>query len=255
MDSQKQCSAGHFYDAKEHSACPYCGVNLERAGRTEQLAGGHQASTRRPADPTEFMQGAPGGSPPQPPHDVTTPMKRETVRGRTQPATKGTVILPQGSRAEPPRHEASDHLGRSRDREKTVFHFQASSAEYPDGTDDSRARGFDPTVGWLVCVAGAERGTDFRLKAGRNWVGRNPGAHVPLLNDNSISRDEKAAFIIFDQRFNAFKIAPGDGRTIIYCNGESVDMPMRLNDHDELEIGHTKLRFLSLCGERFQWTD
>ena len=35
--------------------------------------------------------------------------------------------------------------------------------------------GIDPAVGFLVCVSGPHRGADYKLVAGRNFIGRAGG--------------------------------------------------------------------------------
>ncbi|MEY4718907.1 MAG: hypothetical protein RL563_1525, partial [Pseudomonadota bacterium] len=35
-----------------------------------------------------------------------------------------------------------------------------------------KTMGFDPVVGWLVCVQGPERGRDYRIRSERNGIGR-----------------------------------------------------------------------------------
>ena len=41
--------------------------------------------------------------------------------------------------------------------------------------------GLEPVVGWLVCVKGNHFGEDFRLKVGRNFIGRAPTMDVARL--------------------------------------------------------------------------
>lgn len=45
-----------------------------------------------------------------------------------------------------------------------------------------------PVVGWLVCTDGVNKGTDYRLHQGRNFVGRSPEMDVCILGDNTVSR-------------------------------------------------------------------
>ena len=42
-----------------------------------------------------------------------------------------------------------------------------------------------PVVGWVVCIEGPNYGQDFRLVAGRNFLGRGQGMQVRL-QDNSV---------------------------------------------------------------------
>ncbi len=112
--------------------------------------------------------------------------------------------------------------------------------------------GADPVVGWLVVVAGADRGRDFRLHAGRNFVGRSPEMHVALTNDRAVSRD-RHAIVVYDPRANRFRVMPGESAGLVYRNGAPVDAPQDLAAEDEIEVGDTRLRFVPLCTEHFQW--
>ena len=41
-----------------------------------------------------------------------------------------------------------------------------------------RKSGIDPAVGFLICIEGPDRGADYRLVAGRNFIGRLPSMDV-----------------------------------------------------------------------------
>jgi hypothetical protein len=112
--------------------------------------------------------------------------------------------------------------------------------------------GADPVVGWLVVTDGPDRGRDFRLHAGRNFVGRAPEMHVALTNDPYVSR-ERHAVVVYDPRGNRFRVAPGEATGLVYRNGETVDAPQELAAGDMVEMGQTKLRFVPLCTEDFRW--
>ncbi len=112
--------------------------------------------------------------------------------------------------------------------------------------------GIDPVVGWLVCVEGADRGRDYRIRSERNHIGRDPSMDICISGDDTIAR-EKHAVISFNPKKNTFLIAPGDGRGLIYLNEEEVIVPMELKAYDMIEMGQTKLVFVPFCGSNFQW--
>lgn len=118
--------------------------------------------------------------------------------------------------------------------------------------NDRMPTGVDPVVGWLVCVEGPERGRDYRLHAGRNFVGRSPQMHIALTGDTTVSR-EKHCVVVYDPRANAFRVAPGESASLTYRNGTSVDVPTALAPYDRIEVGKTVLLFLPLCSDRFSW--
>ena len=113
--------------------------------------------------------------------------------------------------------------------------------------------GADPVVGWLVCLEGKHKGDDFRLHSDNNFIGRDGSMDVPLTWDDTVSR-KNHAMLTFDSLAVKFLLAPGEGRSIIRHNGQVVMGPVELKALDRIEIGETKLLFVPLCGEAFQWS-
>lgn len=110
----------------------------------------------------------------------------------------------------------------------------------------------DPVVGWLVCIKGNNLGSDFRLHAGRNFVGRGQSMDVCLLGDPSISRSSHAV-IVYDPKSGSYLAQPGESRELFYMNGKVVLESIELHAYDVLELGNSSLLFLPLCGEKFDW--
>ena len=59
--------------------------------------------------------------------------------------------------------------------------------------------GIDPVVGWLLCVDGPEKGRDYRIRSGRNSIGRAENMDICISGDSSISR-ERHAIIAYDPK-------------------------------------------------------
>lgn len=112
--------------------------------------------------------------------------------------------------------------------------------------------GIDPVVGWLVCVEGAIKGQDYRIRNGQNFIGRENNMHICIKGDQTISREKHAA-IIFDLKNTRFYIQNGEGRDLVYLNGEPVLTATELHAYDTLEIGKTRLLFVPFCREEFKW--
>ena len=112
--------------------------------------------------------------------------------------------------------------------------------------------GIDPVVGWLVCVEGAEKGKDYRIRSEKNYIGRDSSMDICIGGDTTISR-ENHAMISFNPRNFRFSIAPGSSRGLVYLNGEEVGIPEDLKPYDLIELGQSKLLFIAFCGEKFQW--
>jgi len=114
--------------------------------------------------------------------------------------------------------------------------------------------GFTPVVGWLVCTDGPARGTDYRIRAGYNYMGRAEHMDICITGDMQIGR-ERHAMIAYDQEEKIFFFGPADGKSIVRLNGKMVMIPSELHPYDVITIGSTKLIFIPLCGERFSWDD
>lgn len=112
--------------------------------------------------------------------------------------------------------------------------------------------GFDPVVGWLVCVEGPMKGRDFRLHGERNFIGRDAAMDVCVEGDQTISREHHAS-VTYSTKNHTFILAPGTGRNMVYLNDADVLAPVTLNPFDVIELGQTKLLFVPLCGENFRW--
>jgi hypothetical protein len=149
------------------------------------------------------------------------------------PPAEGDVTLPASSLPH------GEREGRERDEGITVGLYR-------------KTIGIDPVVAWLVCIEGPDRGRDYRLHSEKNFIGRMEKMDVCIRGDDSISR-ENHAVISFNPRNNTFRLYPGDGRGLVYLNNEEIDAPAPLKPYDLIELGQTKLMFMSFCGERFQW--
>lgn len=137
------------------------------------------------------------------------------------------------------------------------FPIGASDAGQEEDDDKTVSFGFfgisrvEPVTGWLVCQNGEERGRDYRLRTGRNFVGRANSMDVCLIDDKNISRDRHCS-ISYDPKGNAFYLAAEGGNTV-YLNGLLVEKAERLNTDDEIMIGNTRLLFVEYCKEGRTW--
>lgn len=102
-----------------------------------------------------------------------------------------------------------------------------------------------PTVGWVVCVRGRDRGRDWRLHEGRNDIGTAPDSEVLL---ESVGPGSGwACSIVYDGRHGRFLLVPGDG-PLPDLNGRMVSGPSLLSDGDLIDVGEQRLCFQSFCG-------
>ena len=202
---QRNCSAGHVYDADQFASCPYCNRNTRaiQFGATAAPAG--YGATTAPAG----YGAAPAG-------------RDDTI---------GQTVMPEAIRR---------RMEQERDQ-RTVGEF-------------NRKLGYEPVVGWLVCVEGPEVGKDYRLFGRINSIGRAEGNDVVLAQEHTVSQKNHVR-LAYDAKHNNFQLIPGEGTNVTYLNDEPLYVPQKLNAYDVLEMGATKLIFVPLCNERFRWPE
>lgn len=112
----------------------------------------------------------------------------------------------------------------------------------------------EPVCGWLVCIEGARVGKDYKIKAGKNFIGRADDMDIQILGDNGVSK-RNHAIIVYDPKKKNNVLLPGDSSGIAYLNGEAAYMPTELSPYDVIELGKSKFLFVAFCGEHFEWED
>ena len=110
----------------------------------------------------------------------------------------------------------------------------------------------EPVCGWLVCVEGARQGKDYKIRNGKNFIGRADDMDIQILGDNQISRRNHAV-IVYDKKKNETSLLPGDSNGIAYIGEEACYTPTKLENFEVIEIGASKFVFVSFCGEHFSW--
>lgn len=110
----------------------------------------------------------------------------------------------------------------------------------------------EPVVGWLVCIEGNHFGEDFKLKTGKNFIGRSSAMDVVLSGDASVSRD-RHAIVVYEPKSNIFLVQPGDSKELFYVNDEVVLSAQKIKGYDVLSVGDSKLLFIPCCSDRFNW--
>jgi hypothetical protein len=113
--------------------------------------------------------------------------------------------------------------------------------------------GIDPVVGWLVCISGPEKGRDYRLHEGRNFIGRLAKMDVCIVDDDQIQRNNHAT-LIFEPRKCEFILTLGEGADVT-LNGAPLAGPERIKDHDVIRLGQTTLEFVAYCKGGSRWEE
>jgi len=213
-----ECARGHVYDTEQYSACPYCnnGQSIINFG-----GGKPEGANGRTVAPGMQYRG-----------DVDL---GDRMRDMADPG-----FMPGGS--EPGKTVAPDACrNRAEEANKTVGWFK-------------KEHEYEPVVGWLVCIEGPEKGKDYHLLARINTIGRDDENDVCIRKDNTISRKRHAS-LAYDPRHNSFRLIPGDSRDNIYLNDDPVDGSVKLSPYDLIEFGDSKMVFIPLCSDRFNWTE
>ncbi len=213
-------SCGNYYDAATHASCPNCGGGAASFGATTAPGANSFGATTAP--------GAGIGSTGNPNFGTTT-----------APSNYASNI--GGTVAVDPYHDGSNRAD----------NMEPTQIGGIGGTSSMDSTSVDPVCGWLVCIDGPEKGVDFRVHNGYNYIGREIG-DIHISNDLQISR-EKHAMIAYDADDNAFFFGPTDGRNIVKLNGHSVFNAEQIKAYDVIKIGTTKLLFVPLCSDQFTW--
>lgn len=106
------------------------------------------------------------------------------------------------------------------------------------------------TVGWLVCVDGADYGRDFPLYAGFNRIGREVENDV-ILTDMQVSAEEHCS-VIYEERRNVFYIVPKAG-SLVYADDVPVEQAEEIENGTLLTVGETNLELVVFCKGEKRW--
>lgn len=149
--------------------------------------------------------------------------------------------------------------GRSAGRVKTrMLGFQPEAHAPKDVFEDTaeKVAGTQAThfpAGWIVVVAGPGRGASFTLHNGVSQIGRGEDQVVRLdFGDTSISRNNHAA-VAYDDEQGKFFLGHGGKSNLVRLNGRPVLSTEEMANGDQIRIGETTLKFVSLCSEEFTW--
>lgn len=229
-----RCSKGHFYDSEENAACPMCAAE---AARNKNSLGNNILGDD--ILPTDYFGRAGDSYAVDNTPAATMPVNPENgskVQGYQPTVSAGFQNTQSGSNG------GMDAFP------KTTPIFPASS----DGNEESAS--FDPVVGWLVCIEGATKGNDYRIHSQNNYIGRSVKMDISIPEDPHISA-ENSAIIAYDNIERIFYFGPGSGHNIVRINGKPAFSVGQIEAYDVLTVGMTKLLFVPLCGDRFDWNE
>lgn len=222
-----RCSKGHFYDSEENSTCPLCAAEDGGGKRIFDNILPTDAFVTRPENRTEKG--------PRP----TEPVGYEDNKVQKYKPTVGVgyVNTKEGGSANP------------------VRPYPKTEPVPIDGNATGEAAvGFNPVVGWLVCIDGPTRGTAYEIHSQYNFIGRSEKMDVSIPEDPHISA-ENSAVVAYDNAERVFFFGPGSGHNGVRVNEKMILNATMINAYDVLTVGLTKLLFVPLCGDRFDWNE
>lgn len=118
----------------------------------------------------------------------------------------------------------------------------------------NKKTGKEPVVGWLVCIEGEHYGEDFRIKMGRNFIGRGNEMDIVLSKDGAVSRS-KHSIIVYEPKGNVFIVQAGESKELAYLNDSVILSPQQMKAYDVISLGASKLMFVPFCSDKFVWPE
>lgn len=255
-----RCEKGHFFDKEKYATCPHCaqGVQMDESLTTvftEDLNSG--------LNPTEPLEATGGnmGIPPisAMPAPAPVPMASGIVPAAPVSPVPETAAQPVGGFGNMPAFGTIPSM-EPEDTDHTVAFYDDIFAPQGSGTVTAPIRPANapgvstPCVGWLVVTKGMHLGQDFRLKVGKNFIGRDSQMDIVLDGDKSVSRNRHAV-VVYEPKQHMYLVQPGESSELVYLNDNVVLNPMKLSAYDVITVGEVNMLFMPLCGEKFNWTD
>ena len=213
--NMQMCNNGHFYDADVSAECPSCKKSHAEEG-----------SFPKTGIVTEF------------PSTGSYMAQREEKEDSSFPKT---AQVRSASGAFPKTAPVGSAVG-TFPKTRPI----SSLGQTPSGT------GWNPVLGWLVCIRGGKCGRDFKLTQEVNYIGRAVSNDVCLEFDETISRDTTLT-ITYLKQSRVFRLNVEQSRNPVTVNGSPVLTELYLRDKDEISIGNTGLKLVCFCDASFAW--
>lgn len=108
-------------------------------------------------------------------------------------------------------------------------------------------------TGWLVCTQGPDKGTDYRIFRGQNFVGRDFSMDIVIRGDSKVSRI-KHCCVVYDNKSNRTFLVPENGCYVEY-KGSILASPAELKSYDEFKLGDSTLTYVAFCEGGRKWEE
>ena len=109
-------------------------------------------------------------------------------------------------------------------------------------------------VGWIVGIKGPVRGYDYRIRSGKNWIGRSYTMDIVIAEGDRSMEEKQHCAIVYDGKWNRFYLLPGNG-TITYLNNQVLSDPKEIKLRDRIRMGNCFFVFIPFCIEGCKWDE
>lgn len=140
------------------------------------------------------------------------------------------------------------NCGKNYDASLTKCPYCSDEEETEPPVDDEKIAN---VVGWLVCIAGSDKGRDFRLHVDNNSVGRGAENDINL-KDTKVSRQRHFS-VVYDSENDNYFVMMGGGTGIVRVNNLPLGGNTPLKKGDKIRVGNTTLVFIPLETAYVQW--
>lgn len=108
--------------------------------------------------------------------------------------------------------------------------------------------------GWLVCVQGPNKGHDYKIVDGKNFIGSVSSMDIQIVGDKRIEKKNHAV-IMYDSLQKKVLLLPSDSRGMVYWQGQAIFEPIALEPFNVIELGESAFRYVPFCGPDFDWKE
>lgn len=226
-----KCDKGHYYDASSYDACPHCkmkAINIEKKESKSEVASSFEQEEKKFVN-TDIIE-------------KTTPMDMDFGSVKE---TKDESSIPFSFENE----EIENDLNESIVDTLSVKRPEEIEATQPFVETGSKN---NPVVGWLIAIDGPHFGESFSLIAGRNFIGRNIGLQIRLVEDKKVTRDAQAT-VMFDPESSLFFVEAGKSSGLAYINNQMISNITEIHKKDIIKLGNTRLLFIPFIDDEINW--
>ena len=172
------CPKGHYYDAEKYPQCPHCQKEKEAEDRQREQT--EEQNLKHSEQKVSVV------------NEIATENRKEKIedRGFLGWIRKNGKNIQQSE--EPKTQKMNKEEKKSQESEKKSLQSLVNEVNREDKlrTIGMWGTSIEPVVGWLVCITGKSIGEAYRLKAGKNYVGRDIRMDVVISNDAKVSREK-----------------------------------------------------------------